>query len=184
MPAAADTAGISVRRVRWMATLTAGAFSGLAGAYLVIVQVGIFKQQMTGGRGFLALVAVIFGRWHPVGVLAACLVLGGTDALQLRLADDEFVPSVVWAVIAIIAAVFVLYQLLVNRGRPRPVAIALVSLVGVSSIVLFATTPTITLPDQLWRSLPFLLALIVLAGALTRSHMPAKLTLPYRRGEG
>jgi ABC-type uncharacterized transport system permease subunit len=94
------------------------------------------------------------------------------------------VPSVVWAVIAIIAAVFVLYQLLVNRGRPRPVAIALVSLVGVSSIVLFATTPTITLPDQLWRSLPFLLALIVLAGALTRSHMPAKLTLPYRRGEG
>ncbi|MEY2534437.1 MAG: ral nucleoside transport system permease protein [bacterium] len=184
MPAAADTAGISVRRVRWMATLTAGAFSGLAGAYLVIVQVGIFKQQMTGGRGFLALVAVIFGRWHPVGVLAACLVLGATDALQLRLADDETVPGVVWGVVAIVAVVFVLYQLLVNRGRPRPVAIALVTLVGVSGLALFVTTPSITLPDQVWRSLPFLLALIVLAGALTRSHMPAKLTLPYRRGEG
>jgi simple sugar transport system permease protein len=184
MPAAADTAGISVRRVRWMATLTAGAFSGLAGAYLVIVQVGIFKQQMTGGRGFLALVAVIFGRWHPGGVLAACLVLGGTDALQLRLADDPSVPSVVWAAIAIIAAAFVLYQVLVNRGRPRLVAMGLVSLVGVTSLALFITTPTVTLPDQVWRSLPFLLALIVLAGALTRSHMPAHLTLPYRRGAG
>jgi simple sugar transport system permease protein len=184
LPAAADTAGISVKGVRWMGTLAAGALSGLAGAYLAIVQVGIFKQQMSAGRGFLALVAVIFGRWHPVGVLGACFVLGGTDALQLRLADDETVPRVVWAAIVVVAVAFVLYQALVRRGQPRRVAIALVALVGVSAVVLFGVTPTMTLPDQLWRSLPFLLALIVLAGAITRAHMPSKLTLPYRRGEG
>jgi ABC-type uncharacterized transport system permease subunit len=184
-PAAADTAGISIRRVRWMSVLTAGALAGLGGAFLVIVDVGIFRQGMTAGRGFLALVAVIFGRWHPLGVLGAAAVLGSTDALQLRLANDEDVPQEVWAVIAIVAASFALHQVLVRqRHRERPVAFALVSLVAVVGIVLFATTPQIEVPSQLWRSLPFLLALIVLAGAITRAHMPSKLTLPYARGEG
>jgi ABC-type uncharacterized transport system permease subunit len=185
MPAAADTAGVSIKRVRWMGVLTAAGLSGLAGAYLAIVDVGIFKQGMTAGRGFLALVAVIFGRWHPIGVLGACLVLGGADAVQLRLADDEFVPRVVWAVLAAIAASFVVYQVLRTRRRlERPVAVGLASLVALSGIVLFASEPDVTLPAQLWRSLPFLIALIVLAGAVTRARMPSKLTLPYTRGEG
>ena len=56
----------------------------LGGANLAIVQVGIFHQEMTAGRGFLALVAVIFGRWRPFGVLVACLALGAADAMQLN----------------------------------------------------------------------------------------------------
>ncbi len=184
LPAAVDTAGISVRRVRWMGVLTAGGLAGLGGANLAIVQVGIFHQDMTAGRGFLALVAVIFGRWRPLGVLGACLALGGADALQLRLADQNQVPSQVWGVVAALAAGLAVYQLVRWRqGRPRRVALSIAGLVAASGVVLAAAAPRINLPDELWRSLPFLVALFVLAGAFTRAHMPSKLTIPYSRGD-
>jgi general nucleoside transport system permease protein len=185
LPAAVDTAGISVKRVRWNGVLAAGALSGLGGANLAVVQVGIFHQEMTAGRGFLALVAVIFGRWRPLGVLGACLALGGADALQLRLADQNQVPTQVWGVLAAIGAAIAVYHVMRWRqGRPRPVAMSLAALVALCGVVLAAAAPHIDLPDQLWRSLPFLLALVVLAGAVTTAHMPSKLTLPYSRGEG
>jgi ABC-type uncharacterized transport system permease subunit len=185
LPAAVDTAGISVRRVRWFGVLTAGGLAGLGGVNLTLVQVGIFHQDMTAGRGFLALVAVIFGRWTPLGVLGACLALGGADALQLRLADQNQVPSQVWGVLAALAAAFAVYQLVRWRQRkPRRVALMLGGVVAAGGIILAATAPHIDLPDELWRSLPFLVALFVLAGALTRAHMPSKLTIPYTRGDG
>ncbi|MGZ4203564.1 MAG: ABC transporter permease [Thermoleophilaceae bacterium] len=185
LPAAVDTAGISVKRVRWAGVLCAGGLAGLGGVNLTIVQVGIFHQEMTAGRGFLALVAVIFGRWRPLGVLAACLALGGMDALQLRLADQSTVPTAVWAVVAANgAAIAVFLALRWRHNRPRPVAFGLAVFVAVSGSVLAVVDPHIDLPDQLWRSVPFLFALIVLAGATTKAHMPSKLTLPYTRGEG
>ena len=184
LPAAVDTAGVSVRRVRWMGVLSAGGLAGLGGANLAIVQVGIFHQEMTAGRGFLALVAVIFGRWRPLGVLGACLALGGADALQLRLADQNQVPTQVWGVLAAIAAALAIYYLARSRqGRQRPAALSLAGGVAASGVILAVLAPHIDLPDQLWRSLPFLLALVVLAGAITRAHMPSKLTIPYSRGE-
>ena len=181
MPAAVDTAGVSVRRVRWMSILTASAMAALAGIFLALVSLGIFRQEMTAGRGFLALVAVIFGRWRPVGVLGACLVLGGADALQLRLAGRDAVASEVWLVGGAIAATFAVYGLKRRPGRPRTVALAgILAMVG---FVLLITAPAIELPDQLWRALPFLIALAVLAGSVGRARMPSKLTLPYNRGE-
>jgi simple sugar transport system permease protein len=184
MPAAADTSGISVRGVRWAGTLTAGALAGLGGAYLVVVDVGIFHQEMTAGRGFLALVAVIFGRWTPLGVFGACLALGGADALQLRLADHQDVPEQVWAVIAIVALIFVAYQVLKRRARAHATTNGSMLALATFGFALFAIAPNVSLPAELWRSLPYLLALIVLAGAVSRARMPARLTVPYRRGEG
>ena len=70
-----------------------------------------------------------------------------------------------------------------RQGRPRRVAMSLAALVALCGVVVAAAAPHIDLPDQLWRSLPFLLALVVLAGAVTTAHMPSKLTLPYSRGE-
>lgn len=182
-PAAADTAGISVRRVRWTGVLVAGGLAGLGGVHLAIVEVGIFHQQMTAGRGFLALVAVIFGRWRPLGVLGACLALGGTDALQLRLANRSEVPRALWGALIVIGAAFVLYRVLVARGRSPRGAVTVVGLVAAASIGLLISRPHIFLPGQLWRSLPYLLALVVLAGGVTRARMPSQLTLPYKRGE-
>jgi simple sugar transport system permease protein len=84
-PKAADTVGISVYRGRWVAVLMSGALAGLAGANLVIEQVGSFTENMTNGRGFIALAANIFGRWTPVGSYLASLLFGFADALQIKL---------------------------------------------------------------------------------------------------
>ncbi|MCX8006892.1 MAG: ABC transporter permease [Coriobacteriia bacterium] len=84
-PKAADTVGISVYRGRWAAVLMSGALAGLAGANLVIEQVGSFTENMTNGRGFIALAANIFGRWTPAGSYLASLLFGFADALQIKL---------------------------------------------------------------------------------------------------
>jgi simple sugar transport system permease protein len=182
-PVAADTAGISVRRVRWSGTLTAGALAGLGGAYLTVVQLGLFRQQMSAGRGFLALAAVIFGRWHPVGVLAACLVFGAADALQLRLQGQSEVPHQVWIAITILAALFVLWHLLRSRRPPRTAPLALAIALAAVGAALFAVRPSVDLPAQLWLALPFLLALLAVTGATGRTRMPRALTEAYHRGE-
>ena len=81
-PAHARAAGVPVRRFQFLATLTGGAFAGLAGGTLVLAQVGTFAERMTAGRGFIAIAIVVLGRWHPVGVLGASLLFGGATALQ------------------------------------------------------------------------------------------------------
>jgi len=80
--AMARGAGVRIRLVRTAATLVGGAFGGLAGATLVLAQVGTFAERMTAGRGYVAIAIVVLGRWHPVGVLAASLLFGGATALQ------------------------------------------------------------------------------------------------------
>jgi len=84
-PRAADTVGVSVLRGRWFAVLLSGAMAGLAGANLTLEQTGQFTENMTNGRGFIALAANIFGRWIPGGAYLASLLFGFADALQLRL---------------------------------------------------------------------------------------------------
>lgn len=84
-PRAADTVGVDVARGRWVAVLMSGALAGLAGANLTIEQVGSFSENMTNGRGFIALAANIFGRWTPVGSYLASLLFGFADALQIKL---------------------------------------------------------------------------------------------------
>jgi simple sugar transport system permease protein len=182
-PVAADAAGVSVRRVRWLTTLAAGGLSGLAGAYLAIVQLGLFRQEMSAGRGFLALAAVIFGRWHPGGVLAACVVFGAADALQLRLQGQSSVAHQVWMAVTVLAAAYALYRVVQARGRPGAAGISIAVVAAGIGLVLFLSRPSIDLPSQLWLALPFLLALFALAGATGRARMPSALTLAYRRGE-
>lgn len=81
-PTTAHALGVPVRRVRTLAVLAGGALAGLAGATLVLAQVGTFAERMTAGRGFVAIAIVVLGRWHPAGVLIASLLFGGLTALQ------------------------------------------------------------------------------------------------------
>lgn len=93
-PAAAETAGVSVPRTRWLATLFNGALCGAAGAFLSMSQTDSFAENMTIGRGFIALTVVIFGRWSPLGAVGAALLFGAAEAsqhyLQLKFNDNLY----------------------------------------------------------------------------------------------
>jgi len=81
-PLAADTVGIDVQATRWRNVLLGSMVAGLGGAFFTIGSVGAFSQEMTAGKGYIALAAMILGRWTPVGALAAALLFGFSDKLQ------------------------------------------------------------------------------------------------------
>ena len=84
-PEASESVGINVIKVRYVSTIISGAVAGLAGVYLVLGVLGFFQQDMSAGRGYLGLVAMIFGKWHPIGALLAAVFFGLTDAIQMSL---------------------------------------------------------------------------------------------------
>ncbi len=84
-PEALDAAGVRVNRVRWAAVVVSGALAGMGGAVLSTCLSSSFSRNMTAGRGFMALAALIFGKWRPVPTALACLLFGFADAVQIRL---------------------------------------------------------------------------------------------------
>ncbi|MDP6706566.1 MAG: ABC transporter permease [Alphaproteobacteria bacterium] len=84
-PLAVDTAAISVAWMRYRAVICAGVLSGIAGAYLSTAQSGAFVREMTAGQGYIALAAMIFGKWRPLPAMGACLLFGFLDAVAVRL---------------------------------------------------------------------------------------------------
>jgi general nucleoside transport system permease protein len=84
-PEAVFAAGLNPMRVRMFAVVAGGAIAGLGGAVLSLQQVGTFTDNMTGGRGYLALASLIVARWSPLGAIAACLIFGAAEAFELRL---------------------------------------------------------------------------------------------------
>ena len=88
-PRAVDTAGISVTKLRFQAVLITGLLCGLAGAFFSIAQGSGFGNNMTAGKGFIALAALIFAKWKPVPAMYTCLLFGFLDALQIRLQNTE-----------------------------------------------------------------------------------------------
>jgi len=118
-PAAAETVGINVTRLKYFFVVLSGALAGIAGAALSIGDLSVFVNQMTAGRGFIALAAMIFGKWTPVGALFAALLFGFAEALQIRLQGivpipREFVQMIPYVFTMIILAGFV--------GRATPPA--------------------------------------------------------------
>lgn len=121
-PEALDAAGIRVNRVRWLAVLLSGALAGLGGASLSVFLSSSFSREMTAGRGFMALAALIFGKWRPVPAALACLLFGLADAAQMRLqgvvlwgtqpVPVQFIQILPYVVTMLVLAGFV--------GRSRP----------------------------------------------------------------
>lgn len=92
-PEAADAAGVSVARLRYSGVLLAGVLAGIGGAYLSIGQSSLFTRNMTAGRGFIALAALIFGKWRPVQTMLACLLFGFTEAVSIQMQGAVKLPS-------------------------------------------------------------------------------------------
>lgn len=123
-PRAADTVGVSVVRGRYVAVLLSGALAGLAGANLVLEQVGSFTEGMTSGRGFIALAANIFGRWTPVGSYLASLLFGFGDALQIKLQilrEIVRIPPQIFAMVPYVLTVIVLAGVMGRAIAPAAV---------------------------------------------------------------
>jgi ABC-type uncharacterized transport system permease subunit len=84
-PRAAAAAGLRVARMRLIGVLLSGLGAGLAGAYLILCQIGLFRETISAGRGFIALAIVILGRWNPFAAIAAAFAFGAADALGLSM---------------------------------------------------------------------------------------------------
>ena len=118
-PIAADTAGISVTTVRYVAALLNGMLGGLGGAYLTIVKLGFFQENLTAGKGYIALVTVILGKRTPFGVLGAALIIGGAEALQIRLQTaGTNIPSQLFAMFPYLMTILALLLTIGSSGDP------------------------------------------------------------------
>jgi simple sugar transport system permease protein len=122
-PYAVDTAGLPVAKLRYQALLVNGALAGLAGAYLSMAANAGFSRDMTAGKGYLAIAALIFGRWAPVPTMFACLLFAFADAAQAQLQTVRILPSQFVGALPYILTVLVLA--LVGKGGGMPKALGI-----------------------------------------------------------
>ena len=120
-PEAADTAGVSVARMRYAGVLLSGVLAGIGGAYLSIGQNSLFTRNMTAGRGFIALAALIFGKWHPVGAFLACLLFGLADAVAIRMQGVVNIPVQFIQIIPYVLTLVVLAGFIGRATPPRAI---------------------------------------------------------------
>ncbi|RIH83153.1 urea ABC transporter, permease protein UrtB [Meiothermus luteus] len=118
-PEAAETMGINVIRMRYTAVVLSGVLAGIAGAYLSIGFLNQFIRAMSAGAGFIALAALIFGKWHPLGVLGATLLFGFAQALAIQLQGGDVLPATLVQALPFILTMLVLAGFI---GRSRPPA--------------------------------------------------------------
>lgn len=123
-PEAADAAGVSVKLMRYSGVLISGALAGIGGAYLSIGQSSLFTRNMTSGRGFIALAALIFGKWRPVQTMLACLLFGFTEAISIqlqgvRLPSGEDIPNQFIQIIPYVLTMVVLAGFIGQSRAPR-----------------------------------------------------------------
>ena len=174
-PAAAESLGVPVYRMKYAAVLVSGVLAGVAGAFLADFA-ALYREGQTGGRGFIGLAAMIFGNWRPGGLAAGAALFGYTDAVQSRQGSTSVHALLLFiAVLLLAVGAYALW-------RRRTVS----GVVGVTAAVLvfvwYATTSTI--PVELVTYTPQIITLLVLALASQRLRMPAADGIPWRRGQG
>ncbi|MFN7926926.1 MAG: ABC transporter permease [Blastocatellia bacterium] len=123
-PEAADTAGVSVTRMRYAGVLISGALAALGGAYLSIGQNSLFTRNMTAGRGFIALAALIFGKWDPLGTMLACLLFGLAEAVAIRMQGTVNIPNQFIQIVPYVLTIVVLAGFISRAAPPKALGLA------------------------------------------------------------
>ena len=172
-PAAADSLGVPVYRIKYIAVVISGALAGLGGVVLVFVA-NIYREGQTNGRGYIGLAALIFGNWRPGGLTGGALLFGFSDGLQLRS------RSAVVALLLLVAVILVVVAI-VQFTRRRLVQGVLSAGFAVLALVGYLTIDE--LPTGIVSFTPHLVTLLVLSLASQRLRPPKADGLVYRRGE-
>lgn len=175
-PVAAESLGVAVYRMKYLAVAASGAFAGLGGVFLAMVASSNYQEGQTGGRGYIGLAAMIFGNWRPGGLAMGAGLFGYTDALQLRGASASVHALLLLVAIGMIALA------VLNAYRHRFVSSMVAVVIGALLLWWFASTDE--LPRQLVTYSPHLTTLLVLALASQRLRMPAADGMRYRKGMG
>jgi len=119
-PQAADTAGVNVISTRYFCVCLSGIFGALGGAHIVLSQVYVFTENMSAGKGFIALAAIILGRWNPFGALFACLLFGLFEALQLNLQfSHPDIPYQIFSMLPYLVSVLAIIATVGKKGQPN-----------------------------------------------------------------
>jgi simple sugar transport system permease protein len=120
-PKAADTVGINVYKIRYICVSISGALAGLAGASMSLGTISLFREGMTSGKGFIAIAAMIFGKWHPVGALLACLFFGFCESININAATLGlgFIPQEFLAMIPYVATILALAGVVGKAVAPK-----------------------------------------------------------------
>jgi ABC-type uncharacterized transport system permease subunit len=172
-PAAADSLGVPVYRMKYIAVIISGGLAGLGGVFLVFIA-GIYRENQTNGRGFIGLAALIFGNWRPGGLAAGAGLFGFADALQLR--SRTAVVALLLLVALLLAAVAVWQAV-----RRRTLQAVLAAVIAGAALIGYLTIDE--LPPGIVSFTPHLTTLLVLSLASQRLRMPQADGLVYRRGE-
>ncbi|MBF4694023.1 ABC transporter permease [Fusibacter ferrireducens] len=125
-PRAADTVGINVYKIRYICVGISGMMAGISGASMSLGTISLFREGMTSGKGFIALAAMIFGKWHPVGAMFASLFFGFCEALQIQASTlgFDFVPSEFLQMLPYVATIIVLSGFIGRAVAPKAVGTA------------------------------------------------------------
>jgi simple sugar transport system permease protein len=172
-PAAADSLGVPVYRLKYIAVVVSGGLAGLGGVFLVFIA-NIYREGQTNGRGFIGLAALIFGNWRPGGLAAGAGLFGFSDALQLR---SRTAVVALLLLVAILLAGVAIYQATRRKYTQAIIAAAFAA----AGLVGFLTIDV--LPEGIVSFTPHITTLLVLSLASQRLRMPKADGLVYRRGE-
>jgi simple sugar transport system permease protein len=172
-PMAAESLGINVYHIRYIAISVSGMLASLGGAYLALVASSVYREGQTAGRGFIGLATVIFGNWKPGGVFAGSILFGFTDALRVRQTESVMSLIMVAGIVALLLSIF--YS--INR-RWKPGLIS-----GSLALVAWWIHQRVdVIPQEFVTVFPNFATLIVLTFLAQRLTPPAMAGMPYRRG--
>ncbi len=173
-PQAGESLGVPINRLRYQAMAVSGSLAAFGGAYLSCVFTSTYRQGQTGGQGFIGLATTIFGNWQPWGVFRGSILFGFPTALKFR--DEKNVPALF--LVATIALVLVAVLMLMRRRN-----VWAVSCLAAAVCTVLAYNIIDEVPSEFVAATPYIVTVIVLAGARQQLRPPAHAGLPYRPGD-